>query len=313
MHVRPIKQRQGFTLIELLVVIAIIAVLIGLLLPAVQKVREAAARSQCQNNLKQLGIAMHNYNSTHGYFPPGQQTIHVSKNVTLQHSWTPFILPFIEQGNLAERYNFNANWDDKLTNDNGVNQVTIKLFLCPSAGTDRPTGNNRGLLDYAAVNQINHTKTDWIPKPPLTRIPPSDPTFVGVLGHEILPGKKVGRTILEIRDGTTNTLMLAEDAGRNDHWVMGKLAGSTSNGPWANPGSAVIVRGFNSQTLNFPGPCAVNCTNDREIYSFHIGIAQALFADGSVRSLRAGTDVNVIYALTTRREGEVVPEDSYSN
>jgi hypothetical protein len=124
----------------------------------------------------------------------------------------------------------------------------------------------------------------------------------------------VGRTVVEIRDGTSNTLMLAEDAGRNDHWVMGKLVTPTiSNGPWANPGSAVVVRGFNSQTLSFPGPCGVNCTNQGEIYSFHIGIAQAVFADGSVRSLRAGTDVNIIYALTTRREGEVVPDDSYSN
>ncbi len=305
-------RRRGFTLIELLVVIAIIAVLIGLLLPAVQKVREAAARIQCSNNLKQLGLALMNYTTANGGFPPGQQTIIVSPTVKLQHSWTPFILPYIEQGNLAERYSFNANWSAP-ANDSGVIQTRIKLFMCPSADSDRTAANNRGVLDYPAINQMVHKLPDpYIPKPPLTRIPPSDPTFLGVLGHETLPTRKVSRTIPEIKDGTSNTLLLAEDAGRNEHWIMGRLQGNFSeDGAWANPSGAINIWGFNPQTLSFPGPCGVNCTNNQQIYSFHIGIAQGLFADGSVRPLKAGTDVNVVIALMTRREGEVVPDTSY--
>src|SRR5215204_4070354 len=113
--------RRGFTLIELLVVIAIIAILIGLLLPAVQKVREAANRMKCSNNLKQLGLGLHNYQTTNGYFPPGAVTSSTAAGPTRlrqklgittpsNHSWSVFLLPYIEQDNLAKQYDYNANW-----------------------------------------------------------------------------------------------------------------------------------------------------------------------------------------------------------
>src|SRR5690349_8028530 len=102
---QPKRSRRAFTLIELLVVIAIIAILIALLVPAVQRVREAAARTQCANNLKQIGLAMHNYENLHKAFPPGRTT------EPPEHSWSAFMLPFLEQDNVGKVYNFNVDWN----------------------------------------------------------------------------------------------------------------------------------------------------------------------------------------------------------
>lgn len=144
------------------------------------------------------------------------------------------------------------------------------------------------------------------PNPFVQSMPPSDPTFIGVLG------KNTRRKMTDIVDGTSNTILLAESAGRNQKWVMGKLVSTTgTTGARANPDTEIIVTGYNPANNTLPGPCAVNCTNQNEIYAFHTGLANAAFADGSVRTLRAGTDVNIILRLTTRGMREVVSPDSY--
>src|SRR5262245_15880963 len=133
----------GFTLIELLVVIAILAVLIGLLLPAVQKVREAANRAQCQNNLKKIGLAMHSFESTYGGFPPCRVNNPPPPIAArMQHTWAPLLFPYIEQQALYNQYNFNVNFDDTTdmsrgTTNSAVIQTDVKLFLCPSAPARR--------------------------------------------------------------------------------------------------------------------------------------------------------------------------------
>jgi prepilin-type N-terminal cleavage/methylation domain-containing protein/prepilin-type processing-associated H-X9-DG protein len=315
---------MGFTLIELLVVIAIIAVLIGLLLPAVQKVREAASRARCQNNLKQLGVALHNFHSTFGGFPPAKQDLPVypGSPTTPSISWVPYLLPYIEQDNLQRTYRFDRDWQDK-TNDGvapytgnsaGPNQVQIKVLVCPSAPANRVAANNRGVTDYAPANQLHRPNLFYTAYP----MPPSDPTFVGILGHN------VQRRVTDVIDGSSNTILLAEDAGRNQWWIMGKFMGSQppdftiggESGAWANPGSDITITGFNPANMGTgkpttPGSCAVNCANANEIYAFHTSVANVLMGDGSVRSLKANTDINIVIPLVTRASGEIIPADAF--
>jgi prepilin-type N-terminal cleavage/methylation domain-containing protein len=317
------RRQTGFTLIELLVVIAIIAVLIGLLLPAVQKAREAANRASCLNNLKQLGLALHSFHDTHKGFPPAVQDLpkYPGSPPHPRISWVPYILPYIELDNLQKTYHFDRDWQDK-TNDGvppytdasaGPNQFEIRMLICPSAPSNRFGANNRAILDYAPPNQVHRPNPFYTANP----MPPADPTFIGILGHN------VRRRISDVTDGMSNTILLAEDAGRNEWWIMGRFVGHQpanftiggESGAWANPGSDITITGFNVANLNTgrpetPGPCAVNCDNANAIYAFHTGIANVLLGDGSVRSLRAGTDVNIVIPLVTRRGGEVIPGDA---
>ena len=285
---------QGFTVLELLVVVAVVAVLIGLLVPAVQKVREASSRLQCAANLRQLGIALHNFHDAQDGFPPAITSSQVSAS-----SWVPHMLPYIDQEPLFKEYNFKVRWDDA-AND-AVSKAEIPLLLCPTAPS-KPGLKGRGRTDYAATCSV-----DRVNNPFLHPVPKVDPTFLGVLGLN------VNRKITDIHDGTSNTLLLAEDAGQQEQWMMGQLFKATGGtGAWVMPRNALKISGFNPVTKTTPGPCAVNCYNNNEIYSFHVDGANALFADGSVHFLRAGLDLNVAVALFTRDGGEVIPEDAYS-
>jgi prepilin-type N-terminal cleavage/methylation domain-containing protein/prepilin-type processing-associated H-X9-DG protein len=319
------RQPAAFTLIELLVVIAIIGVLVSLLLPAVQKVREAANRASCQNNLKQLGLALHNYHTANNWFPPGQTHIRFSPNLVIGYSWITQILPYIEQENLYKRYDFNQQWastpDLPSKNEtSGVIGTRIKLVRCPSAPTKRGE-TTRSMTDYSAVN-LSHNGTDGdVLDTKYYGLPNPGPKFnnSGILfntGTLPLGGDTSGINTSEIYDGTSNTLMVVEDAGRNPCWVNGELLSgpeyNCSGGPWANPGNEVTVRGSVPGTTKKGGPqgtCAVNCTNNHEVYSFHPGIANVLFGDGSVRGLRANVDLFTLEHLITRAGGEVVSVD----
>src|SRR5687767_14008667 len=159
MHMQRPRNHAAFTQVELLVVIAIIGVLVALLLPAVQAARESARRMQCTNNLKQIGLALHNFHDTRQVFPAALDELGNSPALgTLWvASWTPHILPYIEQQGLFQQYRFDRHWQDAATNDapNGPTKQNIKGFTCPSAPTrgTRPANVNRANIDYAATTE----------------------------------------------------------------------------------------------------------------------------------------------------------------
>jgi prepilin-type N-terminal cleavage/methylation domain-containing protein len=297
-------RRHGYTLIELLVVIATIAVLISLLLPAVQKVREAANRMKCANNLRQLGLALHQFHDARGKFPPGQvQGPNPEAGVfwSTQHSWAVFILPYIEQQPLWALYRLDVMLYQPLNQD--VVAKPLKNFWCPSAPEDRyytggvfaANGTKGACGDYAPTYQVDPTLATG--------------DYRGVLVPDSMT------PMAAITDGTSNTILLTEDAGRPQLWRAGHAVPgadqAVNGGPWAGYHTGVILRGAQPDGTSWPGPCALNCTNDHEVYSFHTGGADAVFTEGSVRFLRANINIRILAALVTRAGGEVVSADDF--
>jgi prepilin-type N-terminal cleavage/methylation domain-containing protein len=319
------RARAGFTLIELLVVIAIIAILIGLLLPAVQKVREAAARSKCQNNLKQLGLALHNYQSVTGYFPPGAlrspntgtvgpfyKKFGVTAN-GIRHSWSIFVLPYLEQNALAQQYNINVDWADA-THD-AVRETPLAVMICPSTPGSPPRFNIKTVTTPGGgttSRTVRSAASDYAPNNGYAvELETNGLADVAVDRTGVLK-VNAAYSIPEIADGTSNTLMLSEDAGRPDRWQAGKLikVNGQTDGGWADHDNEFIVHGFSADGATNPGlPCHTNCTNSNEVYSFHTAGANHVFADGSVHFIRASMDIRLFVKFITRIGNDVTPSD----
>jgi prepilin-type N-terminal cleavage/methylation domain-containing protein/prepilin-type processing-associated H-X9-DG protein len=310
----PNGKRRGLTLIELLVVIGIIGVLIGLLLPAVQKVREAANRLACTNHLKQLGLALLNYHDTYSKFPPGYaQGPLAEARITkpnVWHGWGVFILREIEQDNLARLYDWDQ-WSASWANQPVVTQP-LDIFQCPSAPERNRfmtfgafSGGRKGACgDYSPTFGVDPILVD---KELIAPLPAPD--YRGVL----VPDQMT--RIHQISDGTSNTILLTEDAGRPQLWRAGRAVPgadqTVGGGPWQAPYNGFMLRGSNDDGTGDWGPCAINCTNDHEVYSFHPGGANAVFADGSVHFLPASMSLRTLAALVTRAGGEVISSSDF--
>lgn len=315
--------RSGFTLVELLVVIAIIGILVALLLPAIQAAREAARRSQCSNNLKQLGVALHSYHDAFSYFPYNAHT-QTSSGATRQRgpSWFLRLLPFMEEGNIVEQAIFSGDWslqDGASPNTTLINRLVVPGLYCPSSPL-LPTKTLSNAVNGTVVVQL--------------------PNYVGIEGSYYTGGKSgvvagqpyhdgYGRTVYNgviqtaefpvkipyLTDGTATTMVVSEQSNFQID-AAGTKIDRRSSGHWGGAwscGAGARDWTQNVTTIRYPIAGGVGLTGNTQpyevnipLFSAHPGGVQCTLADGAVRFVSDSIDFNILTALADRGDGEAV-------
>ena len=305
---------RAFTLIELLVVIAIIGVLIALLLPAVQAAREAARRSQCTNNLKQIGLALHNYHGTHDAFPPGYISKSLGNVVNAADTgpgwgWGTMILSHIEQASLYNSVNFSLPVTD--AGSRTVRTTRLAAFLCPSNTGGSATltikdSSGNVLISDLASGQYVGLAGQWEPE-----------EFPDQNNGVFYRNSTIG--IRDITDGTSTTLMVGERSQNvaNAAWAGAIPAGKSCNNPqWPVQDcemSNVLLLGHTGPS---PDETWIDVPNNPkagadDFHSLHPGGCNFLFGDGSVRFIKETVNPKAFSSLATRAGGEVVSADQF--
>ncbi|MEW4570699.1 DUF1559 domain-containing protein [Tautonia sp. JC769] len=301
------NDRRGFTLIELLVVIAIIGVLIALLLPAVQSAREAARRAQCSNNLKQIGLALHNYHDAWGRFPMGSVQVQTPSGA-YRRPFLASLLPFLEQRNLFESYNYDLSF--QVSANETTRASIVSVFSCPTDEQQRFVNNGGNVTDVKGNYGVNWGQNTY--------------------GDQILPspfGLNYGATFAEIRDGTTNTLLMAEliqaphplgqpvDVIDRRGRIWSDQPSSHQISSRIGPNSRAADYGACWDRPDLRSPCIRNTGQGPQHYigsrSFHPGGVHTLLGDGSVRFVKDSIDLIVWRALSSRAGGEVISGDQF--
>ncbi|QDU61138.1 Type II secretion system protein G precursor [Planctomycetes bacterium Pan216] len=317
-----LRSRLGFTLVELLVVIAIIGVLVALLLPAVQSAREAARRAQCQNHLKQLGVAIHNYHDNHGQFPPTIHTVRRFNTSDPDHkgSWMVRLLPYIDRGDLYDHLDFGADTvqASQLPSGQMVYESVVQTFICPSDSHNgiweggnsfdsSSSGQRRALSNYSAsmgsqANSPCGTHNNYFGNGPIGRADTLDPNQIsGVFGHMAWAAR-----LGDIQDGTTSTIALGEvrplcsDHVRDGWMDINSLY--TGTGVAINFNTCEGAPGTGSGCNQHTGRWGAS----QGFKSPHLGGCHFLLCDGSLKFLSETIDMVTYQKLGDRRDGQIV-------
>lgn len=294
MHYRPTRlPRSAFTLVELLVVIAIIGILIAILLPAIQAAREAARRTGCQNNLKQIGLAVNNYITVYKKLPPARMQ-NVAKSATT-HGFFVHMLPYMEEKIVYDKYDLNPNiaWDNAKNRE--AISIHIPTFICPSVAEARPLA----LSDYAvcigpnmSVYRAIRGRDPKRPDPPRPANPERAPTIIL---------DRAWRTPKTVLDGMSHSYMISECAGRPDQYEKGyKIGSNVVDARWAHPENEYTI-----STRPMVNNVNYSDNTGNENYSFHKGGAFYIFGDASVHFIGEDANEDVFLSFTTASERDI--------